>query len=334
MLKRHFISALALILTATACAGEDGDTPAVDQMNMTPASGGSTGTTPANNPTTQTQNNAPEPFEREFEALVEQAAPWGGLEVKVTGARLYRGARPEDLAPLVQYSANNVYAVLDINITQLANGETNYTNRNTWDLILADGTRERSVNSLGVTIVTGDSPTVKLYYSATEDTSFVGAALEVNGADRTTLEPMRIPLDTAGAFESEVELTSLVGQVIAPMAEGDLSFEVLDASYGANLIELERRAPVDQRLVALNTRVSYSGAFSKSFSAVDDGPKLSVNGNSLSAREGEIDTIPSGGSIDFLTLYAIDEDATEFDVVLDTGDEVFVRLPVVLPARP
>jgi hypothetical protein len=101
-----------------------------------------------------------------------------------------------------------------------------------------------------------------------------------------------------------------------------------------NLREQERRAPIDQRFVALNTRVGYSGSFSESFSAIDDGPKLSVDGNTLSAVEGEIDTIPSGGSIDFLTIYAIDETATTFDVVFDTGDAVFVRLPVVLPAPP
>jgi hypothetical protein len=77
---------------------------------------------------------------------------------------------------------------------------------------------------------------------------------------------------------------------------------VLDALYGVNLREQEQRAPVDKRLVALNTRVAYSGNFSESFSAVSDGPKLSVDGNTLSAVEGEIDTIPSGGTIDFLTI--------------------------------
>jgi hypothetical protein len=270
-------------------------------------------------------------LDSEFSALVAQEAPWGDLRVKVARARLYRGPRPAELASRISFSEQNLYAVLDINITQLGNELTDLTARNTWDLILADGTRLPPLNPLGVSIVTGDSPTVHSYYPAEEGTAFEGAALEVNGADRATFEPLRIPLDTEQVFEHEIELSSLVGQLVAPVAEGEVSFEVLDASYGINLLQLGRRAPRGLRLVMLNCRVRFLGSFSLSFSSTRDGPRVSVDGNALASIVGDIDTIPSGGFIDFVTVYEIDPAATGFDVVFDTGDTAFTRLPVVLP---
>lgn len=275
--------------------------------------------------------DAPAAFEREFAGLVVQSAPWADVQVKVTRARWYRGKRPDDLASRVTFSESNVYVVLDINVTELGNFERDYTTRDTWDLILADGTRLRSVNSLGVNILTGDSPTIPLYYLATEDTPLAGASLEINGTDRETFEPMLIPLDRQASFESEIVLSSLVGQVITPTAGGDLTFEVLDAAYGVNLTRAGRRAPRDRRLVLLNCRVSVSSIFGKSYDGTVEGPRVSVNGNSQAATEGALDTIYRDESIESQTLYEIDAKATAFDVIFDTDGETFTRVPVPLP---
>jgi hypothetical protein len=273
------------------------------------------------------------PIDSEFSGLVVQSAPWTDLQVKVTRARLYRGPRPTGLTSSISFSERNLYAVLDINITQLGSELVDYTQRDTWDLILADGTRLPPLNPLGVSIVTGDSPTVHSYYLANEDITFEGAALEVNGSDRETYEPLRIPLDTKQVFEDEIELSSLVGRLVAPVAEGELSFEVLDASYGINLFQLGARAPLGLRLVRLNCRVRFLGSFSEAFSSSQDGPRVSVNGNALASVVGELGLIESGSFVDFVTMYEIDAAATRFDVVFDTGDTAFARLPVVLPAR-
>src|SRR6185295_1682532 len=115
--------------------------------------------------------------------------------------------------------------------------------------------------------------------------------------------------------ESEIELSSLVGQVIAPTAGGDLTFEVLDAAYGVNLMRAGRRALRDRRLVQLNCRVSASGIYGEAY---DEGPKLSVNGNSQAAVEEPLVAILGGESIESQTFYDIDAKATAFDVIFDT----------------
>lgn len=320
--------ALAYALASIACGGGE---PSA-KPNSIEDSASMTTTPEEGSSREQPRGDSPAPFSREFDGLVEQAVPWSGLEVQVTGARLYRGERPEELAPLISFSPASVYAVLDIQVTQLANAETDYTERDTWDLILADGARLRPINALGLRIVTGDSPTARLYYRAEEDTDLAGAVLELNGSERATLEPALIPLDVRTTFESHVELIELIGQTIEPQGAGELSFEVLEATYGVNLPELSVRAPIDKRLLALTTRVGYSGNFSESFNSVDDGPKVSVNGNTIESREGDIDTISSGDTIDFLTIYEIDEGTVSLEILFDTQDETIARVPVALPA--
>jgi hypothetical protein len=336
MFRKTSISVVAFVLMTAACGSDEGSSP----FDEASTGQGSTARAPSGmdqattrmpsgtNTAQETQNNQPAPYERAFEGLVIQAAPWGDLEVRVTGARVFLGERPEDFSGSLFFE-NVEYAVLDVNVTALGNDETDYRQRNTWDLILADGTRDRSINPLGLLIAGGDSPTAHLYYSSAD---FTGAALELNGAERGVLEPLRIPLDVPQTFESDAAVESLAGQVVAPTGEGDLQFEVLEARYGVNLPELGRRARIDTRMFSLNTRVGYSGSFSKSFSSTSDGPKIVVDGNTIEAVEGDIDTIPSGDTIDFLTIFEFDEEVTEFELTFDTGDGVLTRVPVVLPA--
>ncbi len=331
MFKRILISPLVLVLALAACGGDDGPGVTPDMPAGGAGSGGNSDDNEDNDPPQTIENNDPEPFVNEFEGIVEQAAPWGGLEIRITGARVFRGDTPDDLEG--QLFTRGTYGVLDVKITQLAVVETDYSRRNTWDLILADGTRERPLDALGLVIAPGDSPTGHVYYSAVDGLEFAGAMLEINGADRTTLEPMRIPLDMPATFESVADVTTLVGQTVMPTSEeGDLSFEILEATYGVNLPAQSDRAPFDKRLFRVVTKVSYTGGFSESFSAVDDGPKVVVDGVVFEAEDGDIDTIPSGGSIDFPMLFHIDEGVTAIELEFDTQDGMTTRLPVTLPA--
>jgi hypothetical protein len=352
MFKKFSISPLALVLAVAACGGDDGSgaSPGTPVGGTSASPGTPVGGTSAspgtpvggtgsdndsesgggdNDPLTAGNNDA-EPFVNEFEGIVEQGAPWGGLEIRITGARVFRGETPDDLEG--QLFTRGTYGVVDVKITQLGVAETDYSDRDTWDLILADGTRERPLDGLGLVIAPGDSPTGHVYYSATDGLEFAGAVLEINGADRTTLEPMRIPLDMPATFESVADVTSLVGQTVMPATEeGELAFEILEATYGVNLPAQSDRAPFDKRLFRVVTRVSYSGNFSESFSAINDGPKVVVGGVTFDAEEGEIDTIPSGGSIDFPMLFHIDEGVTAIELEFDTQDGMTTRLPVTLP---
>lgn len=87
-------------------------------------------------------------------------------------------------------------------------------------------------------------------------------------------------------FESVVEVEALVGQTVVPAAEGELSFEILEATYGVNLPEQSDRAPFDKRLFRVLTRVSFSGNFSESFNSVNDGPKVVIGGEVIEREEG------------------------------------------------
>jgi hypothetical protein len=346
------VSALPLFafVLASACGDGKDDGSAVPPLlprnaastsggatSDSPASGSSSGTTSGSAgseaPSSATRASA---IDRELTDLVIQSAPWGDLEVSVTGARLFRGERPDTLPKSVKFSADQVYAVLDVKI-EAGDQETDYRDRDTWDLILGNGKRVTPVNPLDVLLLPGDAPTVSIYYEVEEDADFSGAALELNGTDRETFEPLRIPLGSAEEFESEVELPALVGETFQPFEDGELTFEVLDAVYGVNIAESGRRAPRDQRLVALTVRVGYEGDFSYSFSTDDDGPRISFNGSSHEADNGRIETIGSGDTEDFVLIYGVDEDATEFDVVFDTGDpeveRVAVEVPSLLPSE-
>jgi hypothetical protein len=331
------LSALPLIalLCASACGGGNDDS-AVPSLRPVDAASTSDGKASVSDKTetgasvTTTESRAAT-IDREFADLVTQSAPWGDLEVSVIGARLYRGERPDDLPKDSKFSEDTVYAVLDVKI-EAGDNETDYRDRDTWDLILTDGMRVPPVNPLNVLLEPGDAPTVSIYYEVEEDSDFRGAELELNGAEREKFEPLRIPLGIEGEFESQAKLPGLVGQTFEPVEDGELSFEVLDAVYGVNLIASGRRAPRDQRLVALTVRVGYEGNFSHSFSTDDEGPRLSYNGSSHVSDDNQIDTIEGGESQEFTLVYSVDENVDELDVVFNTGDPDLDRVQVDLPS--
>jgi len=260
-------------------------------------------------------------FDRKLSGLVTQSAPWGDVEIRVEGARQLRGDKPANFPRGVVHSKKAVYAVLELELEAKGKTATDYRERNTWDLVLADGTHVSSLNPVGKLLEPGDSPTVSLFYELADDASLRGAAVEINGSERDVLEPLSIPLDEERDFESQVELPELVGESFQPGNAGDLSFEIVDAVYGVNLLSNGRRAPLDQRLVQLTVRAANTGGSSVSFDTEDDGPRISFDDKSIVADEVQVEAIESGESRRFVMIYAIDEGVSEFDLVFDASDE-------------
>jgi hypothetical protein len=270
-------------------------------------------------------------FDRKLSGLVTRAAPWGDVEIRVEGARLQRGDKPANFPSHVVFTKRAVYAVLELQLEAKGESATDYRERNTWDLLLADGTRVSSLNPVGALLEPGDSQTVSLFYQVEDAANLRGAAVEINGSERDVLEPLSIPLDEERDFESQVELRHLVGESFDADDGQELSLEIVDAVYGVNLLSSGRRAPLDQRLVQLTVRASNTGASSLSFDAREDGPRISLDDDSIVAAEGQVEKIKSGATREFVMVYAIDEAVRQFDLVLDLDDEAGSCVSVELP---
>jgi hypothetical protein len=271
-------------------------------------------------------------FEIAFDDLVTQAAPWGDVEISIEKARLVRGDKPAGFPSDVKHSDKAVYAILDLQLEAKGSTETDYRDRDTWDLLLASDKRVTPLNPVGELLLPGDEPKVSLFYEVSTDVSLRGASLEVNGSERDVLEPLQIPLDDKKAFESQVELSEIVGESFEPEDDGEWTFEIVDASYGVNLEDSGRRAPRDHRFVELTVRVGHEGDSSKSF-AIGDAPRLAIGERSVAPEDFDGERIDGGESLDFVMVYAIDEDASDFDLVVDMGEDLFttsVELPSLL----
>jgi hypothetical protein len=273
-------------------------------------------------------------FERKLASLVTQQAPWGDIEISVENARELRGAKPEGFPTEAKHSTSSVYAIVDLKLESKGDLENDYKKRDTWDLILKDGSRVKPLAPLGVILAAGSTKSVSLFYKVEDNANLEGASLEINGSDRTALEPLAIPLDSKSKFASQVKLSDLVGETFEPDDDSSLRFEILDAVYGVNLEDTGRRAPRDQRLVQLKVRVGYNGDSDQmSFSSAEDAPRISIGDNSFAPDAFDTKTIASGKTHDFVMVYPIAETASRMDLVLDAGSESMetdIELPSLL----
>jgi hypothetical protein len=281
--------------------------------------------------------NAPNPsgaFEAKLEELVTQKAPWGDIEISVEEARLLRGAKPEGFPAAAKHSTSDVYAILDLKLDGSGDQENDYSKRDTWDLILKDGTRVKPLNALGLVLPPHGSKTATLFYRVDDDAKLAGASLEVNGKDRDALEPLAIPLDQESDFASQAEVEDLIGKSFEPEDDSGLRFQILNAQYGVNLVDSGRRAPRDQRLVELKVRVGYEGSSRQvSFSSASDAPRLVFKEQTFAPDAFDTRTISSGDTSDFVMVYPIAEAASHIDLTLDGGREELetgIELPSLL----
>jgi hypothetical protein len=273
-------------------------------------------------------------FERKLDRLVTQKAPWGDIEISVEKARELRGSKPEGFPTEAKHSTTSVYAIVDLKLESKGDLENDYEKRDTWDLILKDGSRSKPLAPLGVVLAPGATKRVSLFYKVDDSAKLEGASLEINGSDRALLEPLSIPLDAETEFASQVKLSDLVGETFEPDDDSSLRFEILDAVYGVNLEDTGRRAPRDQRLVQLKVRVGYNGDNDQmSFNSGDDAPLISIDDKTFAPDAFDTKTIESGETRDFVLVYPIAETASRMDLVLDDGNEKMetgIELPSLL----
>jgi hypothetical protein len=325
---KHFsvLPVLALLVINTACGDEV--TKKTDSLSSTesskdsktdkdPESGGSSSSSSSSTVTTPKGD-----FELKLDSLVSQNAPWGDIGINVEKARLLRGDKPAGFPAKEKHSKDSIYAILDVKLDSNSKDENDYTERKTWDLLLADGKHVESLNALGVKLASEETKTVTLFYKVEENTTLKGASLEVNGSDRTKLEPLKIPLDAKTEFESQVKLPELVGELFEAEGEEGFSFEIVNALYGVNLESSGRRADKDQRLVELTVRVGNASNASATFDSSDDALRLAVDGSKVSPEQFDSKTLGSGEHLNFTLIYSIKENLTAFDLVVDMGDEV------------
>jgi hypothetical protein len=332
MIKHFSILPLFALLICSACndskgvklpkddtktsAEKDKDTKSVDPetRSVDTANGGSSsGSSSTPNPTGA--------FERKLDSLVTQQAPWGDIAISVEKARELRGAKPEGFPTEVKHSTSSVYAIVDLSLESKGDQENDYEKRDTWDLLLKDGSRVKPLAPLGVVLAAGGTKKVSLFYKLEDNAKLEGASLEINGSSRDALEPLPIPLDRKSKFPSQVKLSDLVGETFEPNDDSSLHFKIVDAVYGVNLEDTGRRAPRDQRLVELTVRVGYNGDNEQvSFSSSDDAPRILAGDKTLAPDTFDTKTIASGATHDFVMVYPIAETASRMDL-LDAAKE-------------
>jgi hypothetical protein len=251
------------------------------------------------------------PFTKPFTGLVSQDVPWAGASVKIVGARIERGSDPKAV------SASDVYAELDVAITNNAPSEWDVSDRNTWDLMLATGDRIRSENAVGVLISPTDTAKTTLRYLVTESTTLAGAFLELNGDQRGDVEPERIPLDTKWLRKYPLEISSLAGMKVAAQTIGNSSLELLIRHAAVDLNDVTGRAPVGDRFVHLDMRGTAGAQWE---TIVNNDFRIVVDGASY-APVNDVNANPQAhASVDFEVLFTVPAATTKFDILLTPGD--------------
>lgn len=271
-------------------------------------------------------------FEAKLASLVTQKAPWGDIDISVEKARLLRGAKPQGFPSVAKHSTSDLYAIVDVKLDSNGDQENDYSQRDTWDLMLKDGSRVKPLNALGVVLPANASKTVTLFYKVDGNAKLEGASLEINGKDRDALEPLAIPLDQKREFASQAKVQDLMGKSFEPDDDSGLRFEILDAEYGVNLVDSGRRAPRDHRLVELKVRVGYEGSSDEvSFSSAGNAPRLAFNDQAFSPDAFDTRSISSGDSHDFVMVYPIAEAASRIDLTVD-GGKMHLERDIELPS--
>jgi hypothetical protein len=238
----------------------------------------------------------------------------GGTLVSLTGARLI-GGRDDALTGLaldwlseaeLRLDPYLTYVEVDLELTNVGATEDDYSDRGTWDLILGDGSHVRSVDSVGVRVLPGDTATTRLHYIAAEDLDLADAALQLEGSEYAEVSPARVPLDAALVRDFPRRVDTLVGSTLQGPAA---SFTFDEAMWDDNVERLGRPAP-GKRCVWMRVAVT----------AVEDtwiqlgAARISVDGRGSEPIVDDSPRVESGTTQVSLLAFAVDEDVTELEL--------------------
>lgn len=270
----------------------------------------------------QTEAAPAQPFSQPVQGLIQQDVWWANTLVGFRGARVERGMDPE------VSDARRAYVEVDLDITSHESEEVDYSDRATWDLVLATGERLRSIDTLGLLIAPGDTARLTLHYPLqTETVSLTGAYLELNGSERGGLEPEKLRLDVAVPLVHSYQLTGLVGATLQPDdVSSGLRAVFHDARYGTNS-PIGMRAAAGERFVTLSVAITYLGAASSIY--IDyERFGIVIDGYTFRPETAPTEIIHEGETIFGDVVFAIDAAATMAEVAFNVGGGNFKRLPV------
>jgi hypothetical protein len=270
------------------------------------------------------------PFTQEFAALIpNQVARWASVDVSITGVRHERGAIKQgknvwgEVANVLDPA--KVYVEIDPTLENKGDDEVDYSQRSTWDLLLADGRRLQSADSLAVTILPGYVATTSLHYLVDDMADLAGAELVLAGAERGQLEPEHLPLDAPYASEFPRRITTLVGQRV--VVKNDLDVQVEEAVYDVNL-ERDGRALAGKRIVWLGLAFTNPHEDEESADAAD--VRLVVNGRASAPIDADRHWVDGNTTEVLWAHFEIDAAVVSFDIVIPTSDPAGARFPVTV----
>lgn len=263
------------------------------------------------------------PFSRPFDGLVQNTARWAIFEVATKAARVERGMDEDWVDGEPEWGSidvNTTYAELDLDLTNTTMFDEALDPRDTWDLILSDGTRIEQSNVLAFMAGPRGSSAFTLRYAIDETVDLAGAALELNGTVRGELAPERIPLDAPYRADIDAVLTALQGKTFEsarPMSIDQRRIEIVEARVSRNnSVHEERQRSISGKIfVALTldlTPTRRDNVFDDDFGIVVDG-KLSRPVNSI------VELPDAGTTLRMPVIFEIDDTAKAFTVRLRVG---------------
>jgi hypothetical protein len=256
---------------------------------------------------------APEPFSMALDSLGPNTPQWAGLIVSITSARLVAG-RDDQIRASSRLDPGRSYLEVDFEIANAGREEADMRNRNTWDLLLGDGTRVESVGALGLLIFPGDTAITQLHYPVAIDSDLSGAAIQLEGSERGTLEPELIPLDSELVRQFPRRLDGVAGKSVE---DSRVRIEIDEAMWDANHA-LRGRPKRGRRSVWLRLALTYG----------EDGDhwngshvRLSVAGRSSTPWEWDHAILAPYETRTFLIAFEVDAGVEQADLLipLNTG---------------
>ena len=320
------ILSLGVVACLGACATDDGprEVLVVDPAWSTVgarAGAGADRVRPPEKPTA-------EPFQHEFPALITQTVRWASVDVRVTRARQLRGATGDGGELPRSLDPKQIYVQLELAIANKDIVEVDYRDRFTWDLKLADGTRLRSVNPLGVSVLPGDEATTVVYYEVDDVVDLRGAALVLEGEERGALEPEVLPLDVAYVPMFPLRLMSLVGRngTFRPLHFPSAMAHVDEAVFDTNTARIGR-ANKDTRVVWL--RIALTTGENSGVYAADE-LRIVIDGRASAPFKWDYNTFASGTTYVLFAAFRVPAGTQHFELALPNGAGIGDRFPVDL----
>ncbi|MDD9936992.1 MAG: hypothetical protein OXT09_25505, partial [Myxococcales bacterium] len=269
----------------------------------------------------------PEPASEALAGFVANTVQWSGMLVSTTGAHVLVGHedtiayayRDFFLEPVLD--PYETYLRVELELSNVGATEIDYVERDTWDLVLRDGTRIQSQDLLDVSVLPGDTAATVLHYALPLDTDLAGASIVLEGATYASLNPETIALDAQVERRFPRRIDSLVGMVFE---DDDVRVEVDEAMWDSNHALLGRPR-AGSRSVWLRLAVTMPADNSEHWSGSE--VRLSIDGRSQAPRESDHGIVHELETRVFAIFFEIEQEADAATVLIpmDTspGSEVY-----------